>query len=440
MTDYGRAVEFGYFPEPKADDIHRVIEEVVLAEQPGLDLVGIQDHPYQSRYVDSWVLLSTLAARTSRIRLFPDVANLPLRPPAVLAKAAASVDLLSGGRFELGLGAGGFWDAIAAMGGPRRSPGEAVDALEEAIAVMRLMWSGERAVSYEGRHYRMQGVHPGPTPPHPIGVWVGGSGPRMLGLIGRVADGWLPSSPYIPPEDLAERQARIDEAAVGAGREPHAVRRIYNISGHITDSGGGPFLEGPPKQWVDELTELVIEAGMDTFILWPSGSVTEQLERFSNEVVPAVREAVATERSHKARAMAESRDILDTATTIAVVGASTDPAKAAFAIPRTLLGLGFRVIPVHPTARSIHGRRAYPRLADIPGPVDVVDVFRPVEEAPDVARQAVAIGAKAVWLQLGLRSPEARHIAETAGLRYVDDLCVATRAVGLGIRKVPEGA
>jgi predicted CoA-binding protein len=262
----------------------------------------------------------------------------------------------------------------------------------------------------------------------------------MLALIGRVADGWLPSSPYIPPEDLAERQARIDEAAVAAGREPQAVRRIYNISGHITDSGGGPFLEGPPKQWVEELTELVIEAGMDTFILWPSGSVTEQLERFSNEVVPAVREAVATERSHKARAMAESRDILDTATTIAVVGASTDPAKAAFAIPRTLLGLGFRVIPVHPTARSIHGRRAYPRLADIPGPVDVVDVFRPVEEASDIARQAVAIGAKAVWLQLGLRSPEARHIAETAGLRYVDDLCVATRAVGLGIRKVPEGA
>ena len=440
MTDYGRAVEFGYFPEPKADDIHRVIEEVVLAEQLGLDLVGIQDHPYQSRYVDSWVLLSTLAARTSRIRLFPDVANLPLRSPAVLAKAAASIDLLSGARFELGVGAGGFWDAIAAMGGPRRSPPEAVEALEEGIAVMRLMWSGERAVSYEGRHYHMQGVHPGPTPPHPIGVWVGGSGPRMLGLIGRVADGWLPSSPYIPPEDLSERQARIDEAALAAGREPQAVRRIYNISGHITDSGGGPFLEGPPKQWVEELTELVIEAGMDTFILWPSGSVTEQLERFSNEVVPAVREAVATERSHRARAMADSREVLDSATTIAVVGASTDPAKAAFAIPRTLLALGFRVIPVHPTARSIHGRRAYPRLADIPGPVDVVDVFRPADKAPDIARQAVAIGAKAIWLQHGIRSPEARHIAETAGLRYVDDLCMGQRAIALGIRKVPEGA
>ena len=126
MTDYGRAVEFGYFPEPKADDIHRVIEEVVLAEQLGLDLVGIQDHPYQSRYVDSWVLLSTLAARTSRIRLFPDVANLPLRPPAVLAKAAASLDLLSGGRLDLGLGAGAFWEGIEAMGGSlaaRRSSG-----------------------------------------------------------------------------------------------------------------------------------------------------------------------------------------------------------------------------------------------------------------------------------------------------------------------------
>ena len=125
---------------------------------------------------------------------------------------------------------------------------------------------------------------------------------------------------------------------------------------------------------------------------------------------------------------------------MAVVGASTDPAKAAYAIPRTLLGLGFRVIPVHPTARSVHGRRAYPRLSDVPGPVDVVDVFRPAEEAPDIARQAVAAGAKAVWLQLGIRSPEARHIAETAGLAYVDDVCMGQRAIELGVHRVPDGS
>src|SRR2546429_7731894 len=141
--DDGRPIDFGYSMIREAGDYPSLAQTARLADELGFDLLGIQDHPYQWRFLDTWTLISVLAAQTSRIRLFPDVANLPLRPPAVLAKAAASVDLLSGGRFELGLGAGGFWDAIAAMGGPRRSPGEAVDALEEAIAVMRLMWSGE---------------------------------------------------------------------------------------------------------------------------------------------------------------------------------------------------------------------------------------------------------------------------------------------------------
>jgi len=294
-VDYGRPVEFGYFPEPAVAGVPRLFDEVALAERVGLDLVGIQDHPYQWRYLDTLTLLANLAARTTRVRLFPDVANLPLRPPAMLAKAAASIDVLSGGRFEVGLGAGGFWDAIEAMGGPRRAPGEAVEAFEDAIAIMRLMWSGERSVRYEGRHYRVRGVHPGPPPPHPIGIWVGASGPRMLGLIGRLADGWLPSSPYVPPGELPGRQARIDEAAVAAGREPAAIRRAYNVSGRITARGGG-FLDGPPEQWVEELAELVLERGMDTFILWAADPVAEQLERFAGEVVPAVRDAVAAAR------------------------------------------------------------------------------------------------------------------------------------------------
>ena len=130
---------FGVFPVPEADGVDRLVEQVLLADRLGLDLVGIQDHPYQRRYVDTWTLLSYLAGRTERVRFFPDVANLPLRHPALLAKAAASLDLLSGGRVELGLGAGAFWDAIVAMDGPRRSPSEAVRSVEEAIEVMRLV-------------------------------------------------------------------------------------------------------------------------------------------------------------------------------------------------------------------------------------------------------------------------------------------------------------
>ena len=137
-------VEFGVFPIPVADERDKVLEQVLAAERHGLDLVGIQDHPYQRRFLDTWSLIPFLAARTETIRFFPDVANLPLRPPAVMAKAAASIDLLSGGRFELGLGAGAFWDAIGAMGGRGSRGQESVDALEEAIEVIRAMWSGER--------------------------------------------------------------------------------------------------------------------------------------------------------------------------------------------------------------------------------------------------------------------------------------------------------
>src|SRR4051812_21684175 len=161
---------FGIFPTPSAEERDAVVEQVLAAKRAGLDLVGIQDPPYQRRFLDTWSLIAFLAARTERIRFFPDVANLPLRPPAVMAKAAASIDLLSGGRFELGLGAGAFWEGIGAMGGEVRGGPASVDALEEAIEVIRLMWSGERSVSFEGEHYSLDGLHPGPPPAHPIGI------------------------------------------------------------------------------------------------------------------------------------------------------------------------------------------------------------------------------------------------------------------------------
>jgi alkanesulfonate monooxygenase SsuD/methylene tetrahydromethanopterin reductase-like flavin-dependent oxidoreductase (luciferase family) len=295
VADAGLPVRFGWFLIPEARDPGGLLDEARLAERAGFDLIGVQDHPYQRRYLDTFTLLAALAGATERVGLFPDVANLPLRPPAMLAKAAVSLDLLSGGRFELGLGAGSFWDAVAAMGGPRRRPGEAVEALEEAIGLLRMLWSDRPSVRFEGAHYRVAGVKPGPAPAHPIGIWVGGFGPRMLALIGRLADGWVPSSPYMPPERLPAAQARIDEAAVAAGRDPAAIRRLYNISGRIGPGGGG-FLDGPAAQWVEQLLPLVTDTGMDTLVLWPSESPARQLELFAAEVAPALREAVAAHR------------------------------------------------------------------------------------------------------------------------------------------------
>src|SRR5690606_24259536 len=121
------------FITPLNDPPEQAVDLAVLSEQLGYDLVTFQDHPYQPAFLDTWTLLSWTAARTERIRLSANVHNLPLRPPAVLARAAASLDLLSGGRFELAIGSGAFWDAIEAMGGARLAPADAVTALEQAV-------------------------------------------------------------------------------------------------------------------------------------------------------------------------------------------------------------------------------------------------------------------------------------------------------------------
>jgi alkanesulfonate monooxygenase SsuD/methylene tetrahydromethanopterin reductase-like flavin-dependent oxidoreductase (luciferase family) len=286
-------LEFGLSITPTWVKQPEVLRLAQVADESGLDLVGIQDHPYQWRFFDTWTLIAYLAGRTSSVRFFPDVASLPLRPPAILAKAAASLDVLTGGRVELGLGAGSFWDAIEAMGGPRRTPGRAVEATEEAIDVIRLIWSGERGVRYEGRHYRLSGVHTGPKPAHDIGIWMGAGGPRMLDLLGRKADGWVPSAGWAPPEALPGYLRRIEDAAVAAGRDPRAIRRVYNISGAIGPETGERFT-GPVSRWVEELAGLA-ETGMDAFIFWPGGDdPVAQAQAFASEVVPAVRTAVGT--------------------------------------------------------------------------------------------------------------------------------------------------
>jgi alkanesulfonate monooxygenase SsuD/methylene tetrahydromethanopterin reductase-like flavin-dependent oxidoreductase (luciferase family) len=291
VPDYGRDLSFGYFLIP--DAAAPLLATAQEVERRGLDYVAVQDHPYQRRFVDTWVLLSMIAASTTRLRVFPDVTCLPLRPPAVLAKAAASLDVLSGGRVELGLGAGGFWDAIEGYGGDRRAPGEALAALGEAIEVIRKVWSGERNLRFDGRHYRLAGVHSGPVPAHPIGIWLGVYGPRALALAARHADGWVPSfRGELAP--LVEMTARLDEAAAEAGRDPAQIRRVLNIGGEITDGAGTGPLRGPVSQWVDELTDLAVGYGFDTFV---SGAGDErQLARFAEDVVPAVRAQVAAER------------------------------------------------------------------------------------------------------------------------------------------------
>ncbi len=284
MPDYGQDLQFGTFLTPDAGDPDRVVELALLTEASGLELATFQDHPYQARFLDAWALAATVLARTSVLRVTTNVSNLPLRPPFVLAKTVASLDALSRGRVELGLGAGGFWDAIEAAGGPRRSPGEALRALEEGIAVIRGAWdTSRRSVRVDGDHYRVAGVHPGPAPAHEVEIWVGAIGPRMLALTGRVGDGWLPSQSYVSPGALAESNARIDAAALAAGRDPARVRRLYNVNG------------SDDPAWAEWLAALTLEHGTSTFILATDDPAT--IRRFGTEVAPAVRDLVLAERS-----------------------------------------------------------------------------------------------------------------------------------------------
>ena len=282
---------------PYADSVGRIRELVRVADEGGLELIGIQDHPYQARFIDTFSLIATLVAETRRISFFTDVANLPLRPPALLAKAAASLDVLSDGRFELGLGAGANQEQIASIGGPRRSPGESVDALEEAIEVIRLMWSGERIVSFEGRHYRLADARPGPRPAHPIRIWLGAFKPRMQRLTGRKADGWIPSLGALSTEELRAGNQRIDAAAEAAGRDPRQIRRVLNLQGVIGESRTPPRgrlpvgyltgepLAGPPGWWAETLLGLAGD-GFDTLVFWPVDPSARQVELFADEVVP----------------------------------------------------------------------------------------------------------------------------------------------------------
>lgn len=300
MTDHRHDLLFGTFITPLAQPATHAVEMALVADRAGLDLATFQDHPYQPAVHDTWTLLAYVASRTQNIHVSANVLNLPLRQPAVLASSAASLDLLSGGRFELGLGAGAFWDAIAAMGGRRLTAGQSIVALEEAITIIREIWNTKQhgGVRVTGTYYQVNGTKRGPAPAHQIGIWLGAYKPRILSLTGWLADGWLPSLAYLPGgvADLNEMNKHIDEGAATAGRAPSEIRRFLNIAGQFLRSGSG-LLNGPPQQWAQELAQITLDYGITGFILAADDAPT--IELFASEVAPATRELVAAERARR---------------------------------------------------------------------------------------------------------------------------------------------
>ncbi|MEU6424671.1 LLM class flavin-dependent oxidoreductase [Microbispora sp. NPDC046973] len=295
-------VVFGFGAHSVVDDIPELLRMVQQADRDGLDIFTLSDHPYLGGRVDAYAALGFILGRTRHIAGFANVTNLPTRPAPILARMVTSLSALSGGRVVLGMGAGGLWDRIADMGVPRLTPGDAVDAFEEAIVLVKLLSGGGPPVTYQGKHYQVNRIEPAPVPAPP--VWTGSVGRKSLAATGRVADGWIPGH---AADWLSERyrdsRPIIDEAAASAGRDPSEIRTVFNFPGRITDrplpatrDADGRWIGGSVAQWVEELTGAVLEHGASGFTLFSADHGAPDLTllaRWAQEVVPAVREAIA---------------------------------------------------------------------------------------------------------------------------------------------------
>ncbi|UJW32986.1 LLM class flavin-dependent oxidoreductase [Saccharothrix sp. AJ9571] len=295
------SVVFGFGTLHDVADRAELLRSVERADRAGLDLFSLSDHPYLGARLDAYAVVGFALARTERISGLVNVTNLPTRPAPMLARTVTSLAALSEGRLVLGMGAGGIWDRIADLGVPRLSPGEAVDAFEEAITLIRQLSGGGPAITQEGRHYRVNRIEPAPVAAPP--VWTGSVGRKSLAATGRVADGWIPghAADWLS-QRYRESRPVIDEAAAAVGRDPADIRTIYNLPGRITErplpatrDDRGRWLGGSPEQWVEELTGAVVDHGAAGFILFdpatggPADPVT--LGRWAEEIAPAVREA-----------------------------------------------------------------------------------------------------------------------------------------------------
>ncbi|MEV6905045.1 LLM class flavin-dependent oxidoreductase [Amycolatopsis sp. NPDC051372] len=289
-TNTGRTVTFGVNVDPVVVPAGELVALARAAEDSGFDLIGIQDHPYQAQFYDTWTLIAYLAANTRSITYTPNVANLGLRPPTMLAKSAATLSRLLGGRVVLGVGAGASGGPIPAMGGVDRSGRAMIEYAEQSIELMRTALRGDIVKLHTGQ-LDVRGYRGGPAEPVPL--WVGGRMPKMLGVIGRAADGWLaPGSSYLKPAMVPRLSAAIDDAAAAVGREPASIRRIYNVQG-VVGAPGAADLAGPVDAWVEWIVDWVDRLGFDGFVFWPMTDPVGQTAVFGNEVIPRVREALA---------------------------------------------------------------------------------------------------------------------------------------------------
>jgi alkanesulfonate monooxygenase SsuD/methylene tetrahydromethanopterin reductase-like flavin-dependent oxidoreductase (luciferase family) len=267
--------------------------EARRAEALGFDFVSSSDHPSGTTpSYEAWTMITWMAAATTRISVLPRVLGVPFRNPALVAKMAETLGRLAGGRLILGLGGGASDGELRAFGQPVPSPRDKIDGLAEAIEIARGLWTTP-ALTYPGRIYRTEAAPLEPKPARPVPIWVGTFGPRALAVTGRLADGWIPSLGYAPPNVVPAMLDKIRAAAAAAGRDIDDITRAYLVDVRI----GGPVddpatIAGSPEQVADRLVALA-GLGFTAFNLKVAGpDRDEQLERLAREVVPLVREGL----------------------------------------------------------------------------------------------------------------------------------------------------
>jgi probable F420-dependent oxidoreductase len=263
-----------------------------IAEALGFDFVSSSDHPADAHSpYEVWTLLSWIAAATSRIKVATRVLGVPYRAPALVAKMAETLDRLSGGRLILGLGGGYSDDEFRAFGLGVPSPAEKVTGMEEAIRIVRGLWQQPR-LTFTGQRYRVEDAVLEPKPAHRIPIWLGTYGPRALRLTGELADGWIPSLGYAPPDQVAALQQTIRAAAVAAGRDPDEITMAYNVEVEVGATPRPGVVGGPPESVLEQLHGFV-ELGFAAFNVMPAGpDVSEQLHLLALHVLPELQRAV----------------------------------------------------------------------------------------------------------------------------------------------------
>ena len=288
------ALRFGLDVSTSAAADADPVADARAAEALGFDFVSASDHPSGTHPTyETWTMLTWIAAATSRVHVATRVLGVPYRSPAVLAKMAESLDRLSGGRLILGLGGGASDEEFRSYGLPVRTPREKVDALADAVRVIRGLWTQPR-LTYDGVHYRTENAPLEPKPARPIPIWLGTFGRRSLAITGELGDGWIPSLDHAGPDRIAGRHRQVADAARAAGRDPADLTYACNLTVRITDDGDSTEADvaGSIDAVTKQLADLVA-IGFDAFNLMPvGGGRARQVELLATEVVPRTRRAV----------------------------------------------------------------------------------------------------------------------------------------------------